>query len=170
MVFGALSLFAALLQPDRWRFHAKVLVLCIVAVAFYLGMRLAWPAPSNERQLSPASFFYLLGHWRRLATRDGLFQVFLSQNLLIGLGIVAAVAAFANSRRTAGKRADPTIVALYLTAAALLLVGIGALEQSNSIGRVLSILTPIAAPLLVKALIGLAELPEIPGAEAQLRP
>ncbi len=155
VVFGALSVFGMLLQRDAWRFHLKVLAISVIAILLYLGMRLGWPAPSNLRQLSPASFVYLIGDWPRLLTRDGLFQVFLTQNLLIGLGVAAAVAAFATSGRTAGQRADPTVAALYLTTVALLLVGVGALEQSNSIGRVLSILTPIAAPLFVKTLVSL---------------
>ncbi len=153
VVFGALSVFSALLQRDAWRFHVKVLAISLIAVLLYLGMRLVWPAPSNDAQLSPERFVYLLAHWNRLATRDGLFQICLSQNLLIGLGVAAI----------AGKRADPTITALFLTAAALLLVGVGALEQSNSIGRVLAILTPIAVSLFVKTLVRLSGSAEVDG-------
>jgi hypothetical protein len=155
IVFGAFSVFIMLLRPDSWRFHAKVLAVSVVAFLLYVGMRLIWaPAPGNDQQLNPTSFIHLLTQWGRLATREGLFQIFLSQNLLIGLGAVAILAVLTDSHGTRALRSaiDHPVIALYLTALVLLVVGVGTLSQSNNIGRVLSILTPIAAPLFAVAL------------------
>ncbi|HEY2482632.1 MAG TPA: hypothetical protein VGI30_10610, partial [Caulobacteraceae bacterium] len=158
IVFGALSLFMLRVPQESRRFHVNVLAISVVAFLAYIGMRLAYsPLPGNEQQLSPTSFLYLLSHWNRLATREGAFQVFLSQNLLICLGGITALTVLAGPGAPARPRSaiDPTTVALLLTAFVLTAVGIGTLSQSNNIGRVLSILTPITAPLLAKGLFRL---------------
>jgi hypothetical protein len=152
IVFGALSVFTFLIRRDSARFHALVLTASVAAFLLYVAMRLWWaPAQGNDQQLNPTTFVHLLAHWDRLATRESVFQVFLSQNLLLGLAAVSLAGALA---RPAGIRElqDPPTSALYLTALTLTALGVGTLSQSNSLGRVLSILTPIAAPLLVRAL------------------
>jgi hypothetical protein len=157
MVFGALSVFTAILRRDEWRFHLAVLGVTIIAFLAYVIMRLVWlPAPSYEQQLNPASFILMIGQWGRLATLDNLFQVFLSQNLLIALGVVTVLAVFARpSGATTSRWAESPTAALFLTTLALTVLGIGTLDPVNGLGRVLSILTPIAAALLVQALAGL---------------
>lgn len=152
IVFGALSVSTFLIRRDSARFHAQVLAASVAAFFLYVALRLWWaPAQGNDRQLDPGTFVHLLAHWDRLATHESLFQVFLSQNLLLGLAAVSLVVALA---KPVGSREpqDPPASALYLTALALAVVGVGILSQSNSLGRVLAILTPIVAPLLVRAL------------------
>jgi hypothetical protein len=164
IVFGALSVFTMIFRRDQWRFHLAVLAVSLVAFLAYVVMRQVWaPAGGFEQQLRPTNFIHLLGQWGRLATLEGLFQVVLSQNLLIALGAVTVLAIFTRSDRATPRRwaiHSPTI-SLFLTAIALTILGVGALDPINGLGRVLSILTPIAAPLLVRALAHLFPPPSV---------
>lgn len=148
IVFGAFSLSLMALRRQDRRFHAAIVAVSLAALLAYLAMRLATTAgQGNTAQLSAASFGYWLGQWGRLASMGSLFQIVLTQNLLIALAL-ASLLLVASTRPAAGANAQAT-PALYFTAVVLALVGVGALSQSNNIGRVLAILTPITAPLLV---------------------
>jgi hypothetical protein len=165
IVFGALSAFTFMLRPRSFHFHAGVLLASIAAFLAYAALRLWWaPAQGNMQQLDVARFLELLGQWDRIATREVLFQVFLSQNLLIGLAVVSIVLRFAERRLDPIEDLPPT-AALYFVSLALTVLGVGVLSQTNSLGRVLAILTPIATPLLARSLARLygsagAPLPE----------
>ncbi len=83
-------------------------------------------------------------------------QIVLTQNLLIGLALAWVRLSLTARGRASAWPTQPLIIALYLTALVLLVLGVGTLRQSNNIGRVVSVLTPIAAVLITAAVARLA--------------
>jgi hypothetical protein len=157
IVFGAFSAAMLLMRPGERRFHLAVLAASLAAFALYVALRLKWaPASGYAEQLEPGSFIRLLGKWRRLASADNLFQIVLTQNLLIGLGLVSGWA------RLVGKPLGASTAALFATVLALAVVGVGTLIQSHNIGRILAVLTPIEAALLASGLAALLPHPSRP--------
>jgi hypothetical protein len=155
IVFAVLSASMLFLRPQERRFHAGVIGASAAAFLAYVYLRLVWaPAPDNGQQLGLGSFAHQLQQWPRLLNWQSALQIVLTQNLLIGLAL--ACASLTARRRASAWPTQALIIALYLTAVVLMVLGVGTLRQSNNIGRVVSVLTPIAAALLAAALARLA--------------
>ena len=150
VVFGAFSAAMLLLRPAERRFHLAVLAASLAAFGLYVALRIEGaPESGYPEQLEPGSFVRLLGQWRRLVSIDNLFQIVLTQNLLIGVGLVTGWAALV------GRPPRAPVAALFAAVLALAVVGVGTLYQSHNIGRVLAVLTPIEAALLASGLAAL---------------
>jgi hypothetical protein len=151
IALGAFSLATWVVTRRNTRFLLAVVALSCAAFVLYLLMRtLWWPVAGHEDQLSLAAFLQRLADWRRLANTEFLRQTLLSQNLLIIVGVVWAARLAANS--PAFSELVGGVVALFGAAVTLLVLGVGILDQVNNVGRLVAILTPIAAPLLVASL------------------
>jgi hypothetical protein len=149
LMLGVIAGVGLVLSPDRRRFDAAVVVLAAAAFAAYFAMRTVWiPVAGAGGQTHLAGLLSGLSRWRRYATKDIFFQDFLSQNLLILLGLTLAWRRLSRASPLP-KRVRQHIVALFATAAALVFVCIAA---EVSIGRIVTMLTPVAAPLLALAL------------------
>lgn len=155
IIFAALSASLIVLGSKDRKFHATILMLSVAAFGLYAAMRTFWiPVAGYEEQLSLSSFVQLLSQWSRLLSANAIFQVFLSQNLLIVLGALSvwSVIGRPGNGKASDAATDPLTGGLYMTALLLTVVGVGTLLQSNNIGRILSLLTPIASPILAMLL------------------
>lgn len=154
LMIGAVAGVDLVLSREQRRFDVSVIVLCAAAVALYLGMRGIWvPVQGKTLQLQLGVGARMVSLWRSFANRDVLVQGFLSQNLLILLGI-NVMWRWRQGRRAPGPSPQLTrlIVGLYAAAAVLVVVSYFAMIGQN-VGRILAMLTPITAALLALTLL-----------------
>jgi len=162
LMLGAFAGVRLVLSPDHRRFDAAVIALSAAAFAAYFAMRTAWlPVAGHPLQTHAAGYLRGLSRWRRSMTANVLFQDFLTQNLLILLGLTLGWRRLSRAPPLA-RPIRQLIVALFVTAGVMVVVCIAA---ETTIGRIVTMLTPVAAPLLALALF--AE--EAPPAPADAR-
>lgn len=152
VMIGAIAAAHLTLTREQRRFDIVVIVLCGVALALYFGMRLVWaPVAGHENQTDLAES---LAHWRPLLfSKEVIFQGYLSQNLLILLGLVLVWRWMQRGRAPPlSPEVTRLIVGLFVAAAVLVFTGFTA-KIGQNVGRVLAMLTPVAASLLALALI-----------------
>lgn len=156
LMIGAIAGAHLAMTREQWRFNTSVVVMCGVAFALYLGMRMIWaPAGGHETQTNALLAF---AHWQALLfSREVIFQGYLSQNLLILLGISLA---WRWGGRWGGRGHAPPLpprinrlIAGLFAAAAVLVFTAFAARIGDNVGRVLAMLTPLAASLLALALL-----------------
>ena len=159
-VFGAVGL--AFHQRERG-FDAAVIICSVASFLAYVFIRTALiPVPGNEDQLSPLAILSSLETWRAKITADFIFQALLSQNMLVLLAAVCAALAIS---RVFGKKhyfhqVPTSEISVFISAFVLTAIGFGAGVEVNNIGRIISILTPVAAPLLTVTLASLFTRPD----------
>ena len=154
LMIGAIAGVDLVLSREQRRFDVSVIVLCAAAVALYLGMRGIWaPVQGKTLQLQLGIGARMVSLWRSFVNRDVLVQGFLSQNLLILLGI-NVMWRWRQGRGAPGPSPQLTrlVVGLYAAAAVLVVVSYFAMIGQN-VGRILAMLTPITAALLALTLL-----------------
>jgi hypothetical protein len=156
-VFGALGAVGLIYHNEARHFNGLVLLLSLSSFLIYILVRVVLiPIPGNESQLRLLDIMSSLGSWQQKITKDFIFQALLSQNLLI---LLAGTATALTLARRLGSAAEPlpiptSEISVFIAALTLVLIGFAA-DIGNNIGRILSILTPLAAPLLVRNLAGI---------------
>ena len=154
-VFGVLGAVGLFFPGKTRQFDGLVLLLSLVSFLVYILVRLVLiPIPGNESQLRLLDIAASIASWQHKITKDFIFQGLLSQNLLILLA--TSVTALSLARRFGSAGEPPPMpmseISVFLTALALVLIGFAAGIEVNNIGRILSILTPLAVPLFVRNL------------------
>jgi hypothetical protein len=154
-VFGTFAAVGLLFRPNERRFDAIVLFLSLSSFLGYVLMRSVFiPVPGHEEQLNLSAYLLSLAAWREKVTEAFIFQAFLSQNLLILLAaVLAALTISRGFQRKAKLPLFPTLeISLFASVFVLSVIGFAAGIQVNNIGRILSVLTPVAAALLARNL------------------
>jgi hypothetical protein len=154
VMLGVIAGVHLVMSPKQRRFDAVVIGLCVAAFAAYLCMRTIWaPVAGHAAQTQIGTMLRPFTHPRMWLTKDVLFQGFLSQNLLILLGVMAVWRRFGRGRRSPALSAqtEQLIVGVFAAAAVLLVMTVAA---STNIGRIIAMLTPATAALLALAMFG----------------
>ena len=152
LMIGAIAAVDLVISREQRRFDITVLVLCVAAVALYAGMRTVWAPVAGkgfEAQIGIGARAASL--WRAFASRDVLVQGFLTQNLLILLGLNLL---WRRGWRAPALPVEVARLVIGLFAAAAVLVAVSYLAMiGQNVGRILAMLTPIAATLLALLLL-----------------
>jgi hypothetical protein len=154
-VFGTFAAVGFVCRPNEKRFDAIVLFLSLSSFFGYVLMRsVLIPVPGHAEQLNLSAILLSLAAWREKVTEVFIFQAFLSQNLLILLAaVLAALTISRGFKREAKLPLFPTLeISLFVSVFVLSIIGFGAGIQVNNIGRILSVLTPVAAALCARNL------------------
>jgi hypothetical protein len=154
LMVGAIAGVDLVLSREQRRFDLTVIVLCIAAVALYAGMRTVWaPVAGKGFQTQIGVGARAASLWRSFASRDVLVQGFLTQNLLILLGL-NLLWRWRQGGRTRALSVEVARLIVGLFAAAAVLVAVSYLAMiGQNVGRILAMLTPITATLLALLLL-----------------
>lgn len=153
-MIAAIAAAHFVLAREQRRFDALVVALSAVAFGLYWGMRTTWaPVAGHAEQTHLAALIQAFAVWRGFFNKDVLFQGFLSQNLLILLALTLVW------RWRPGARSPPLaaetlrLIAGLFAAAAVLVVLAFLTRIGQNVGRIVAMLTPVAASLLALALL-----------------
>jgi hypothetical protein len=160
IIFAVFAAGMMMRRREAWRFHLLIIAAAVAAFLAYVALRLSGIAPpAYENQLDPRAILGSLLDWRREATADMLFQVFLAQNLLIALA--AAWTWRRLARRGRGAAPDWPLEAMtaatFAVALVVVVICFGTLSNPAGAGKDLALLTPLVAPLLAAMLCGASE-------------
>jgi hypothetical protein len=154
LMIGAIAAADLVISREQRRFDVTVIVLCVVAVLLYAAMRTTWaPVAGKAFQTQIGIGARSLTLWRQFFNGDVLSQGFLTQNLLILLGL-SLVWRWWQRRRATPLPVDVRRLIAGLGAAAAVLVIVSYLAMiGHNIGRILGMLTPVTATLLALTLL-----------------
>ena len=154
VMIGAIAGAHVVMSREQRRFDVIVVALSIAALAVYLGMRMIWaPVAGHAEQTHIGGLVRALSDWRSQVNTDVLLQGYASQNLLILLGLTLAWRWLRRGRTPPLPAAiRRLIVGLFAAAAALAVVSFLTMIGQN-VGRIIAMLTPVAATLLALSLL-----------------